>query len=204
MSRAEAIYQEHLDLLRKLADEKGMSFVDILCLFNKSYRPGLATCVSKSSGPEQIKRAEQTLIDSYRMEYFEKIADTALKWRDDVLDAVNLDTEQIKKIKEKQKKTRRALKATEMQDQNLMLGRNQGATKNKKRASAVRCLALQLNNDLLKHTDSARWSLDERATYIAKKLALTTVEIDGHAYPASMVNGKKYSSSTVKTWIIGT
>ncbi len=88
--------------------------------------------------------------------------------------------------------------------ENLKLGRQKGAARNKERAVAVQSLAKKINDDLLKNLTSARWNLERRANYIVKTLTNKTIEIDGKPSPAKMVNGKNYSSGTIKGWIIGT
>jgi len=88
--------------------------------------------------------------------------------------------------------------------ENLELGRQKGAAKNKERAIAVQSLAKEINDGLLKNLTSTRWSLERRADYIVKTLANKIIEIDGKSSPAKMVNGKNYSRGTIKGWIIGT
>lgn len=204
MSRVESMYQAHLNLLRELADWKGIPFIDVLRVLNKSYRPSLATVITKSTRQEQIKRAEQNLIDGYRIEYYEKIANACLELEETVINAVKIDAKQLARIKAKIEKVGQALKTSEVQEKNLKLGRNQGAAKNKKRAKAIKDLVIQLNSDLIKHADTWRWNLNERATYIAEKIGLATVVVEGKSYNATMANGKKYSAATIRTWITGT
>lgn len=90
------------------------------------------------------------------------------------------------------------------ENENLKIGRQKGAEKNKARSTAIKALAKQVNDALLRSPISARWGLDKRAEAIAKKFENGTIEIDGRTTPARMVNGKSYSCETIKGWIIGT
>jgi len=92
----------------------------------------------------------------------------------------------------------------EKENENLKMGREKGAAKNKARSIAIKALAKQVNDALLRSPISARWSLDKRAEAITKKLENGTIEIDGTPTPAKMESGKNYSSETIKGWIIGT
>ena len=90
------------------------------------------------------------------------------------------------------------------ENENLKIGRQKGAEKNKARSTAIKALAKQVNDALLRSPISARWGLDKRAEAISKKLENGMIEIDGKLTPARMVNGKSYSCETIKGWIIGT
>lgn len=92
----------------------------------------------------------------------------------------------------------------EKENENLKLGREKGAAKNKARSIAIKALAKQVNDALLRSPISSRWSLDKRAEAIAKKLEKGTIKIEGKPTPAKMESGKNYSSETIKGWIIGT
>jgi len=74
---------------------------------------------------------------------------------------------------------------------NLTVGRALGAEANKNKTEKSHELILQINADLLKNPDTARWQLDKRAEYIEKQ-------------DVKMVNGKKYSVRTIKNIITGT
>ena len=89
-------------------------------------------------------------------------------------------------------------------NENLKIGRIKGAQINKARSTAIKALAIQVNDALLRSPISARWGLDKRADAIAKKFENGTIEIDGKPTPARMMNGKNYSCETIKGWIIGT
>ena len=90
------------------------------------------------------------------------------------------------------------------ENENLKIGRQKGAKKNKARSTAIKALAKQVNDALLRSPISARWGLDKRAEAISKKFENGTIEIDGKPTSARMVNGKSYSNETIKGWIIGT
>jgi len=89
-------------------------------------------------------------------------------------------------------------------NENLTIGRIKGAQINKARSTAIKALAIQVNDALLRSPISARWGLDKRADAIAKKFENGTIEIDGKPTLARMMNGKSYSNETIKGWIIGT
>ena len=95
-------------------------------------------------------------------------------------------------------------KEKENENENLKIGREKGAAKNKARSIAIKALAEQVNDALLRSPISARWSLDKRAEAIAKKLENRTIKIEGKPTPAKMESGKNYSCETIKGWIIGT
>jgi len=101
-------------------------------------------------------------------------------------------------------KTAKSVIPGQGENENLKIGRQKGAEKNKARSTAIKALAKQVNDALLRSPISARWGLDKRAEAIAKKFEDGTIEIDGKTTPARMVNGKSYSSETIKGWIIGT
>lgn len=199
MSAVELMYNEYLDALREATKEENFSFLDALISLTRAYDPpGLHLCVRS---PEQIKRLEERLIDIYRVRYYEVIANKSLKGIHALTDAVVIDEREIRKAREAR---RHAMRMKEKQDENLKLGRQKGATKNKKRADAIKVWVSQMNGDLLMHPNTARWGVEKRAEYIAEKLATGTIEIDGDICSATMGNGKKYSSSTIITWITGT
>ena len=101
-------------------------------------------------------------------------------------------------------KTAKNVIPEQKENENLKIGRQKGAEKNKARSTAIKALAQQENDALLRSPISVRWGLDKRADAIAKKFENGTIEIDGKPTPARMVNGKNYSSETIKGWIIGT
>jgi hypothetical protein len=89
------------------------------------------------------------------------------------------------------------------ESENLKIGGEKGAAKNKAKLMAIKALAIQVNDALLRSPISARWELDKRAESIAKKFENGTIEIDGKPTPVKMENGKSYLSETIKGWIIG-
>jgi hypothetical protein len=89
------------------------------------------------------------------------------------------------------------------ESENLKLGGEKGVAKNKAKLIAIKALAIQVNDALIRSPISARWELDKRAESIAKKFENGTIEIDGKPTPVKMENGKSYSSETIKGWIIG-
>ena len=101
-------------------------------------------------------------------------------------------------------KTTKNIISGQEENENLKIGRQKGAEKNKARATAIKALAKQVNDALLRSPISARWGLDKRADAIARKFENGTIEINGKTTPARMVNGKSYSCETIKGWIIGT
>ena len=90
------------------------------------------------------------------------------------------------------------------ESENLKLGGEKGVAKNKAKLIAIKALAIQVNDALIRSPISARWELDKRAESIAKKFENGTIEIDGKPTPVKMENGKSYSSETIKGWIIET
>lgn len=198
MSLVELKYQKHLDDLREYAREEGIPFADILRSIIKSFKPGLGTVARKHAGKEEIERIEKYLIDQYRPQFFESMANKSLGIEEALMEAVINDAANLSK------KYGRARKTAEGQQQNLALGRQQGTAKIKQRANVIHTLAHQINNDLLTHPDTARWTLARRAEYIQQKLETDMVEVDGYKYKATMANGKNYTVATIKTWITGT
>jgi hypothetical protein len=89
------------------------------------------------------------------------------------------------------------------ESESLRIGGEKGAAKNKAKLVAIKALAIQVNDALLRSPISARWGLDKRAESIAKKFEHGTIELDGKSTPVKMENGKSYSSETIKSWIIG-
>lgn len=202
MSRAEVLYQQHLDELRRLAEDKDVRFVDILMRVSGAYKNhGLDLHVDKSSTAEQIANVEQRLIDKYRVKRYEGVINDNLIVADALMLALKKDAEKYAKAS---KKIVPALKVRKVQTQNLELGRQKGSSINKKRADAVKGLAYQINKDLLAVADSARWNIKSRSKYIQQQLGSASIEVEGNRYKATMINGKKYSSETIRTWITGT
>ena len=76
-------------------------------------------------------------------------------------------------------------------NKNLSEGREQGAKENKEKAEKNKKHMLEINADLLKHPDTARWTTSERADYIVKR-------------NIKMVNGKPYEKRTIEDIITGT
>jgi hypothetical protein len=205
MSRAEEVYQAHLQELRGIANENGITFIDILIRLSHAYKsPGLHLLLRKNATAEEIERLEQWLIDEYRVKSFENVINAHLK----VIDALNIklkkNTENYEKAQEDLKKAEPAIKTSNIQQKNLKRGRQLGTEINKKRADAIKELAHQMNKDQLSHADTARRTLNDRAEHIHQRLASRTIEIEGKSYKATMANGEEYAFSTIKGWITGT
>ena len=86
----------------------------------------------------------------------------------------------------------------------LAPGRIKGSESNKARAAAIKSLALQFNDEVLKNPDTARWGIEKRANHIELTFRNRTIAVNGKPYPATMVNGKKYAVATIAGWITGT
>lgn len=78
--------------------------------------------------------------------------------------------------------------------ENLKIGRDRGAQKQKTYAAETWRIVATMNADLLKHANTARHDLDQRAKYIEKKLQDLNIR---------QLNGKPYLASTIKTKITG-
>lgn len=72
--------------------------------------------------------------------------------------------------------------------------RAKGAFANKEKSKKNKTLILNIDNDLLKHPNWARKTLDDRANYIADKCKLNNIK---------MINGKCYSIRYIKDLITG-
>jgi hypothetical protein len=194
MSQVEAMYQERLGELRQLAQEEGISFIDVLIRVTGAYEKiGLYS--------------EEELIRTYRLHYYEIIANHGIEIKEAIKDWARNHNESMNQVvlailAEKQKIVQ-ARKINEAQKQNLSYGREKGSAINKQRADAVKAKVQQMNKDILAHPDSARWTLSRRARYIEAKIGSATIEIEGKSYKATMANGKKYAVSTIRTWITG-
>lgn len=76
----------------------------------------------------------------------------------------------------------------------LKKGRAKGSKSQKDYAAETKQLIEAINSDLLKHSDTARWKLDKRASYIEKKLKENN---------RKQINGQPYKVSTIKLLITG-
>lgn len=205
MNPAEEMYQEHLQELRQLAKKKGINFVDVLIRLSQAYKnPGLYLCISENAPKKEIERLENQLIDMYRVKCYENQINQNIAVANALEVAIKRDAEKYERVNEELRQALPALKTSETQQQNLTLGRKIGTAINKQRADAIKALAHQMNKDLLAHSDTARWTLEKRARHIHARLGSDTVEIEGKSYKATMANGKKYSTATIRTWITGT
>ena len=70
-------------------------------------------------------------------------------------------------------------------------GRKKGTESSKKKAEDNKKLMLKINADLLRHPDTARWTISERADHILKR-------------NFKMVNGNPYSKRRIEDIITGT
>ena len=76
----------------------------------------------------------------------------------------------------------------------LKEGRAKGSIAQKIHAQKTKEFIQKINSDLLKHPETARWTLDKRANYIEKKLIENNKK---------QINGKSYKVSTIKLFITG-
>ena len=86
------------------------------------------------------------------------------------------------------------IKAFDERDTNLEKGRSKGAQSQKEHAEEIKQKIYTYNSELLKNSTSARWTLDQRADYIEKKL---------NGFGIKQINGKPYLFSTIKKMITG-
>lgn len=122
------------------------------------------------------------------------------KWQVTLLDIVDNDCAEILQIGKVVGDTKahievnHKIKAFDERNANLEKGRLKGVQSQKEKAEERKQLIDKINSDLLKHPDTARWSLDRRAEYIEKKLS----EMRNH-----QINDKPYQFSTIKKMITG-
>lgn len=76
----------------------------------------------------------------------------------------------------------------------LAKGRQMGAEAQKQYAAETQKIIFEINSDLLKNPNTARWDLDRRAGYIAEKLS---------EQGRRQLNGNPYMASTIKSKITG-
>jgi hypothetical protein len=201
MSQIELMYQGHLDHLRGVAEEQGVRFIDILIEESGSYSRAFVPLSTPSSlDAEQLMNLEKQITERYRVKFYENVANLAIEHHD------SLQVKFLQHLKQIIGVTgtyQNKMKIARKIEQNLTSGRQKGAIKNKERASVVKQLATRINDELLQHPDSARWTVEQRADFIQKQLSSKTVEIGGKLYPATMANGRKYLTGTIQNWITG-
>jgi hypothetical protein len=174
-----------LKLLRREAKEQGFSYLHALRLLAKA--PNETVGFGAYQDDNAPERLFKEYIEKYRTKYYEKLADSLLF--DSLLSKVS-DADALKEKVEKYTK-------------GLGMGRKIGAERNKARAEAVKELAKQINQDLLKHLETARWGLEKRATYIAQQLEGRTITVGNKPMNATMKKDKPYKADTITNWIKG-
>ena len=100
----------------------------------------------------------------------------------------------VKQLPEMRKAYSKQVEAFDKRQAALYFGRMKGAKSQKERAAEVWGRVEQVNNDLLTNPTTSRWSLKQRASYIAEHL-----ETNGML----QTNGKPYSFGTIYKRITG-
>jgi hypothetical protein len=186
----EQIFNSHLDVLRKRAKEKRISFINILLAATNLHVRSLIGLGTRGLSEQQWRRrAEKELIERYRIQYYAAWANIALnKNRSETKTLATKDTDKIVRV---------ALKIKEEQEKNLKIGRKKGAAASKRYSIESKELARLINNDLLKHLNTARWGLDKRADHIK-------IKFEEKKRMKSKNSTEEYSITTIKDWITGT
>ncbi len=169
-------YDIHLAELRKLADEQKIHFVRMIARLIVNH-PGKKPYGILTPGMENEK-TEEMLIALYRTIFYEQFANIAIEHGDSRINVLAQN-----KANDIAKQARELI---EQQNLNLGTGRKKGTESSKAKGAKIKALALGINDDVLKHPDTARWGLDKRAEHIESKLPT------------------KRALSTIKGWITGT
>lgn len=185
MKTAKELFEDRLDELRKFANEKNVHLSLLLqALLNDSTQnvDGFGLLFDRRKYYDGIVGE---LVERYRLKFYEETLDSILKEPNINLFAIP------KKI---MTKWNDAIKDARKQKSNLAVGRAEGAKKQMEHAAETWRMVEKMNADLLKHPDTARWDLGQRAEYLEKKL-----KEQGRMQP----NGNPYLKSTIKTKITG-
>ncbi len=86
------------------------------------------------------------------------------------------------------------IKAYKKRDEILKKGRSRGKEAQKDYAAETKKTIEIMNSDLLKHANTARWTSNQRAEFIKKRLIQNN---------RKQINGKPYKASTIKLFITG-
>ncbi|MDD2775934.1 MAG: hypothetical protein PHU06_08260 [Gallionella sp.] len=196
---AKEMFEDHLNSLRKLAIEQdvhlayGLQSIIKNEVAREPLKPWLGLRGTTANGQtEALDEKVAEFIGIYRLEFYESCIDAKLQ-NDAVIFVPGRGW--LAAPEEMLKKWNAAVKKTKLQEKNLKAGREIGAKVQKDKAAEAEREMLKINADLLKHPDTARWSLKERASYIEKKLKAQNIK---------QPNGTPYAFSTIKLKITGT
>jgi hypothetical protein len=86
MSKVELLYQRHLDKLRESASEKNILFVDaLMAVYSPLEKNALLALLLRG---KDTPKAEESLIQRYRLEFFEWIANNAIDINEAAIEAM--------------------------------------------------------------------------------------------------------------------
>ncbi len=193
---AKELFEDHLSLLMGLAKKKNMLYCTVLesNIKNESIHDDIKNgrlgfrYISKDVMDNYVER----LIEIYRLEFYEGWIGAKLQ-NDAVIFTPGMGW--FAAPEESMKKWEKGLRTTRLQNKNLAAGREIGAKVQKDKAAEAERVILQINDELLKHPDTSRWGLKERASHIEKTLKAQNIK---------QPNGKPYAFSTIKLKITGT
>lgn len=201
---AKEMFEDHLNWLRQVATENDVHLAYLLRsillqskinneVAKEPLKPWLGLRGTTANGrTEALDEKAAEFIEIYRLEFYESCIDAKLQ-NDAVIFVSGMGW--LTAPEELLKKWNAAVKKTKLQDKNLGAGRQKGAQSQKDKAAEAERVILQINDELHKHPDTARWSLKERASYIEKKLKAQNIK---------QPNGTPYAFSTIKLKITGT
>lgn len=122
------------------------------------------------------------------------------KWENNLLEIIGNDITEVLVIGRVAGATKMRIsenpkiRAFKKREESLKKGRIQGAQVQKSYAAATKNMISIINLELLKHPDTARWTLDQRAKHIEGVLIQNN---------RKQINGKPYKVSTIRLIITG-